>query len=86
MRFCVNDAKKKTIQYDIEIKSFSTFNKAHDRLNYLNRDDMIKMINCTLDGFEWITDGAHPPLTRCHNQTEGHAALLNASLSNAIEK
>ena len=46
---------------------------------------MIRMINCTLDDFEWVTDGAHPPLTRCQNQSESYATL-KASLLHQEDK
>lgn len=43
------------------------------RKNY--RNDMIKMINCTLDDYAWVMEGADPPVPRCQNQSESYATI-----------
>ena len=42
---------------------------------HLNRNDMIKMINCTLDDYAWVMEGADPPVPRCQNQSESYATI-----------
>ena len=36
---------------------------------------MIEIINCTLDDFAWVMEGADPVMPRCKNQSESYAAI-----------
>ena len=36
---------------------------------------MIKMINCTVDDYAWVMEGADPPVPRCQNQSESYATI-----------
>ena len=36
---------------------------------------MIKKINCTLDGYDWVMAGADAPVSRCQNQTKSYGLM-----------
>ena len=36
---------------------------------------MIKQINCTLDMYDWIMEGAYSEIPRCQNQSESYSTL-----------
>ena len=33
------------------------------------------MINCTVDDYAWVMEGADPPVPRCQNQSESYATI-----------
>ena len=71
-------------QADRSYLSSFKMNYIHLSLYQIARNEMIKRINCTLDMYDWIMEGADSQAPRCQNQSESYS-ILKASYEAIIQ-